>query len=43
MFKIDILGTSQGCHYVDITLGRNKDVLGRLCESYETLDKLVVR
>ena len=28
MFKIDILGKSQGHHYVDVSLGRNKDVLG---------------
>ena len=40
MFKIDVLGTSQGRHYVDVALGRNKDALGRLSESFETLDKL---
>ena len=28
MFKIDVLGTSQGRHYADVTLGRNNDVLG---------------
>ena len=27
MFKTGILGTSQGHRYVDVTLGRNKDVL----------------
>ena len=28
MFKIYVLGMSQGRHYVDVTLGRDKDVLG---------------
>ena len=27
MFKTGIFGTSQEHHYVDVTLGRNKDVL----------------
>ena len=28
MFKIDVVGTSQGRHYPQVAFGRNKDVLG---------------